>query len=190
MSEKNNMIAGLFYNASDPDLISARHTARRLLWKYNATDPADDPARRTILEQLFGCAGKDLHIEPPFYCDYGKQIYVGERVFINFNCMILDCAKVEIGDGTQIGPAVQIYTATHPIDPAARAAGKEFAAPVSIGRNAWIGGGAIILPGVKIGDNSIVAAGAVVTRDVSPNCVVAGSPAKLIRRFYEFKKEE
>ncbi len=183
------MLAGLFYNAADPELVAARQQTRRLLWKYNATDPADETQRQDLLQQLCAQVGNGVHIEPPFFCDYGKQIHLGSNVFFNFNCVILDCARVDIGDGTQIGPYVQIYTATHPIDPTARAGGKEFAAPISIGKNVWIGGNAVILPGIKIGDNSVIAAGAVVTRDVPPNCVFAGSPAKLIRRFYEFEKK-
>jgi len=188
MSEKENMLAGLFYNAADPELTAERLRARELLRQFNAAAPADESARNHIAQTLFGQAGEKLHIETPFFCDYGKQIYFGNNVFLNFNCVILDCARVDIGQDTQIGPNVQIYTATHPIDPTARAAGKEFAAPISIGKNVWIGGSAIILPGTKIGDNSIVAAGAIVSRDVPANCVVAGSPAKIIRRFYPTQK--
>ena len=179
------MLAGLFYKADDPELISARQTARRLLWQYNATDPAATDTREQLLQKLFGKIANHTRIEPPFYCDYGSQIYLGEHVFINFNCVILDCARVEIGTGSMLGPNVQIYTATHPMDPTARACGKEFAAPISIGKNVWIGGGAIILPGLKIGDGAVIAAGAVVTKDVAPYTVVAGNPAKLIRRFYK-----
>lgn len=184
MSEKDNMLSGLFYRSSDTQLVAERTRARQLLKQFNTSDPADEAARLEIAKQLFGQVSEGLRIEPPFYCDYGSQIYFGENVFINFNCVILDCAKVQIGNGTQIGPAVQIYTATHPLEPAARADGKEFAAPVCIGQNVWIGGGAIILPGVKIGNNSVVAAGAVVTRDVAANTVVVGNPAKPIRQFY------
>lgn len=189
MSEHENMLSGLFYNASDPELVRARQNARRLLLQYNASDPADDTLRAQLAGQLFGRAG-NVHIEPPFFCDYGSQIYFGDNVFLNFNCVILDCARVEVGEGTQIGPAVQIYTATHPLDPKARAAGKEFAAPVSIGKNVWIGGGAIVLPGVKIGDGAVIGAGAVVNRDVPPFAVAAGNPARVIRQFYDFKKED
>ena len=185
MSEKENMLAGLFYNSLDPELVQARQNTRRLLWKYNATDPADTAARQQIAQQLFGRAGNGLVIEPPFLCDYGSQIYFGERVFVNFNCVILDCARVEIGDGTLLGPNVQIYTATHPIDPDARAAGKEFAAPVQIGKNVWIGGGAISLPGVKIGEGAVIGAGAVVTKDIPAYTVAVGNPAKSIRKFYK-----
>lgn len=190
MSEKDNMLAGLFYKANDPELAAARQRARCLCRQYNEADPAEETVRQDILRQLMGSVGSHVQIEPPFLCDYGSQIELGERVFINFNCVILDCARVQIGDGTQIGPSVQIYTATHPINPDARAAGKEFAAPVSIGKNVWIGGGAIILPRVRIGDHAVIGAGAVVTHDVAAYSVVGGNPARLIRQFYEFKKEE
>ena len=190
MSEKENMLAGLFYNASDPELVKAREDARRILLSYNSTDPADAEKRKELTQRLFGKAGEGLHIEPPFFCDYGSQIFFGERVFINFNCVILDCARVEIGEGTQIGPAVQIYTATHPTEPNARAEGKEFAAPIKIGKNVWIGGGSIILPGVTIGDHAVIGAGSVVNKDVPALAVVVGNPAKPIRQFYAFKKEE
>lgn len=188
MSEKENMLAGLVYNSADPELTQERHQARRKLWAYNATDPADGAKRAELLGELFGRAGKNLCIEPPFFCDYGSQIYTGENVFMNFNCTILDCARVEIGDGTMLGPSVQIYTTTHPADPKVRAAGKEFAAAVKIGKNVWIGGGATILPGVTIGDGAVIGAGSVVTKDVTAGCVVAGNPARVKRQFYDFKK--
>lgn len=189
MSEKENMLAGLFYDPADAELKQARQEARRLLLQYNSTDPADHKKREEITSRLFGRAGKGLHIEAPFFCDYGSQIFFEDRVFINFNCVILDCARVDIGEGTQIGPSVQIYTATHPTEPKARAEGKEFAASVKIGKNVWIGGGSIILPGVKIGDHAVIGAGSVVTKDVPALAVVAGNPARPIRQFYDFKKE-
>ncbi len=188
MSEKENMLAGLCYKPDDSELISARQTARRLLWQYNATDPADTDKRTQLLEQLFGHVGRKCVIEPPFFCDYGTQIYLQDRVFINFNCVILDAARVDIGEGTMLGPNVQIYTATHPVDPSARKNGQEFAAPISIGANVWIGGGAIILPGVKIGDGAVIGAGSIVTKDVAPYAVVKGNPARLMRQFYAFQK--
>ncbi len=188
MSEKENMLRGLLYDASDPELTAARQAARRLLLQYNATDPADETRRAGLCKQLLGQAGQGLHIEPPFFCDYGSQIYFGDRVFLNFNCTILDCARVEIGSGTLLGPNVQIYTATHPIDPKARADGKEFAAPVHIGQNVWIGGGAMILPGVRIGDHAVIGAGAVVTKDIPAFALAVGNPAKVVRQFYDFKK--
>lgn len=189
MSEKENMLAGLFYNAADEELTQARHAARRLLWQYNATDPADQEKRQDLCQKLFGKAGKNLSIEPPFFCDYGTQIYFGDNVFINFNCTILDCARVEIGEGTMMGPNVQIYTATHPLEPKARREGKEFAAPIKIGKHVWIGGGAIILPGITIADGAVIGAGAVVTKDVPAFAVAVGNPAKVKRQFYDFKKE-
>ena len=186
MSEKEKMLAGLFYNAADEELTQARHQARRLLWKYNATDPADAEQRTQLLQQLLGKAGKNLTIEPPFFCDYGSQIFFGDHVFLNFNCTILDCARVDIGDGCMFGPNVQIYTATHPIEPKARREGKEFAAPIKIGKNVWIGGGAIILPGITIADGAVVGAGAVVTKDVPAGAVVVGNPAQKRRQFYDY----
>lgn len=189
MSEKENMLAGLFYNASDPELVKAREEARRILLAYNNTDPADAEKRKELTQRLFGQAEEGLHIEPPFFCDYGSQIFFGKRVFINFNCVILDCARVDIGEGTQIGPHVQIYTATHPLDPKARAEGKEFASPIKIGKNVWIGGGSIILPGVTIGDHAVIGAGSVVNKDIPALAVAVGNPAKPIRQFYDFKKE-
>lgn len=190
MSEKENMLAGLFYDPSDAELEKARQEARRLLWQYNSTDPADNEKRNDITARLFGQTGEGLHIEPPFFCDYGCHIFFENRVFINFNCVILDCARVDIGEGTQIGPSVQIYTATHPTEPKSRAEGKEFAAPIKIGKNVWIGGGSIILPGVTIGDHAVIGAGSVVNKDVPALAVVAGNPAKSIRQFYDFKKDD
>ncbi|MBQ7908336.1 MAG: sugar O-acetyltransferase [Elusimicrobiaceae bacterium] len=182
------MLAGLFYSSADPELTQARQAARRLLWQYNATDPADEEKREELCQKLFGKFGKNVIIEPPFYCDYGSQIYFADRVFINFNCTILDCAKVEIGEGTMLGPNVQIYTATHPLEPKARREGKEFAAAIKIGKNVWIGGGAIILPGVNIGDGAVIGAGSVVTKDVPAYAVVMGNPARKKRQFYDFQQ--
>lgn len=189
MSEKENMLAGLFYNSLDPELVRLRQEARRTLWQYNATDPTDESKRRELMEKLFGQAGKNLIIEPPFYCDYGSQIHFGDNVFLNFNCIILDCARVDIGNGCMLGPNVQIYTATHPLDPKARKEGKEFASPVKIGSDVWIGGSAVILPGVTIGDGAVIGAGAVVTKDVPALSVAVGNPAKVLRQFYNFKKD-
>lgn len=189
MSEKENMLAGLFYNAADEELTQARYTARRLLWQYNATDPSDQAKRQELCQKLFGKVGKNLSVEPPFFCDYGTQIYFGDDVFINFNCTILDCACVEIGEKSILGPGVQIYTATHPLEPNARRERKEFAAPIKIGKNVWIGGGAIILPGITIGDGAVIGAGAVVTRDIPAFSVAVGNPAKVKRQFYDFPKK-
>lgn len=189
MSEKENMLSGLFYDSQDAELLGLRQAARRLLWQYNATDPAAEAKRAELTQKLFGRAGQKLSIEPPFFCDYGFQIFFGDDVFVNFNCIILDCARVDIGDGCRLGPNVQIYTATHPLEPRARKEGKEFAAPVKIGKNVWIGGGAIILPGVSIGDNATIGAGAVVTKDIPALSVAVGNPARVRRQFYDFKKD-
>ncbi len=183
MSEKQNMLESRPYNAADPELVQERNKARELIKKLNFTSPQEGDLRAQLQKELLPNAAEDLHIEYPFYCDYGTQIYTGKNVFINFNCTILDCAQVEIGDNTLIGPSVQIYTGTHPLLPQKRLEGLESAKKVRIGKNVWLGGGCIILPGVWVGDNAVVAAGAVVTRDVAPGTVVAGSPAKVIRRF-------
>jgi maltose O-acetyltransferase len=135
-----------------------------------------------LLAEQFGAVGEGAVIRPPFHCDYGYNIHLGKDVFLNFNCVILDVVKVTIGDGTQIGPAVQIYTADHPRDPAQRKAGLETGRPVSIGRNVWIGGGAIILPGVTIGDDAVIGAGSVVTRDVPAGATAVGNPARVLAR--------
>ncbi len=183
MSEKQNMLESRPYNAADPELTKERNRARGLLKRLNQTGPEEAELRAQLLRELLPGAAADIHIEPPFFCDYGSQIHTGQNVFINFNCTILDCSEVEIGDGTLIGPNVQIYTATHPLQPQKRLEGLESAKKVRIGKNVWLGGGCIILPGVWVGDNAVVGAGAVVTRDVAPGTVVAGSPAKVIRRF-------
>lgn len=183
MSEKQNMLESRPYNAADTELKQERLRARKLLWQLNQSSPEDEAKRTQIVQELLPHCAQDLHLEPPFFCDYGTHIRAGKNVFINFNCTILDCAEVEIGDNTLIGPNVQIYTATHPLLPQKRLEGLESAKKVRIGKNVWLGGGSIILPGVWIDDNAIVAAGAVVTRDVGAGTVVAGSPAKVIRRF-------
>lgn len=184
MSEKENMLACRLYNAQDEQLVQERLAARRLLHKLNASGPEETQQRHTLLDQLFAPGSQIPHIEPPFYCDYGYNIRFGKNVFINFGCTILDCTHVEIGDNVLIGPRVQIYTATHPLQPQKRLEGKESAKAVTIGKNVWLGGACVILPGVWIGDNAVIGAGAVVTRDVPENTVVAGNPAKVIRRFF------
>lgn len=184
MSEKENMLACRLYNAQDEELLQERLAARRLLHRLNQSSPEDTSARQEILKQLFAPESQIPHIEPPFYCDYGYNITFGKNVFINFGCTILDCASVHIGENTLIGPQVQIYTATHPLQPQKRLEGLEAAKGITIGKNVWIGGGAIILPGIWVGDNAVIGAGSVVTHDVQEGAVVAGNPAKVIRRFF------
>jgi len=179
MTEKEKMLAGERYNFLDPDLEVERQKAKELLRRYNQTEA--EPERHTILQQMLGAIGQNSIIWPPFYCSYGKNTYLGDHVFINYMCTILDNNEVRIGTHVMIGPAVQIYTAAHDLQAETRNQGWEVAKPIEIEDNVWIGGGAILLPGVRIGKNSVVGAGAVVTRSVPANTVVAGNPARVIR---------
>ena len=178
-TEKEKMLAGEIYNCLDPDLEVERQKIKRLLRLYNLTEAI--PERRAILQQLLGQIGQDSIIEPPFYCVYGQNIYIGDHVFLNILCTILDCNEVHIGHHVMIGPGVQIYTAAHPLEARTRIEGWEVARPIVIEDNVWIGGGAILLPGVRIGRNAVVGAGAVVSRSVAASTVVAGNPARVIR---------
>lgn len=181
MTEKEKMIAGLPYHALDPELVADRERARLLFQQINSMNELEKEERDLLLYELIGTAGEKLWIEPPFYCDYGYNIKLGDSVFMNYNCCILDVCEVEIGDSTLLAPNVQIYTATHPMDAESRIKGVEMAKPIKIGSAVWIGGGAIICPGVTIGDRSVVGAGAVVTRDVPTDVFVAGNPARVIK---------
>ena len=181
MTEKNKMLSGELYNPNDRTLADERHHARILFHKINALGDEHKKERNELFYKLMPNAKKGLWIEPPFYCDYGYNIHTGKNVFFNFNCCILDVMKVEIGNQVLIGPNVQIYTATHPLDAKTRNSLLEFAKPVTIGNDVWIGGGAIICPGVTIGDGVVIAAGAVVTKSVPKNVVVGGNPAKIIK---------
>ncbi|HMN70640.1 MAG TPA: sugar O-acetyltransferase [Rhodoblastus sp.] len=178
-SEKEKMLAGELYRADDPELVRDHAAARAWMDRYNAGGLSDNE-RHALLREGIGHVGARVVARPPFYCDYGYNIRLGDGVFLNFNCVLLDSILIEIGPGTQIGPAVQIYGADHPREPAQRRAGLEFGRPVRIGANVWIGGGAIIRPGVTIGDDAIIGAGAVVTHDVPAGATVAGSPARRI----------
>lgn len=181
-SEKEKMLAGELYRATGPELTGERRAAQHLLARYNATGPDDAAGRMALLRQLFGAVGDGADIQPRFHCDYGYNIRVGRNCFINYNCVFLDCAPIEIGDDLQMAPAVQVYAATHPLDPKLRAAGLELARPIRIGSNVWIGGGAIILPGVTIGDGAVIGAGSVVSRDVQAATLVVGNPARMVRK--------
>jgi maltose O-acetyltransferase len=179
-SEREKMIAGELYDPLDPELVAARNRARDLCQTLNATREADEEERRGILIDLFGAGGDGVWMQPPFFCDYGSNITLGKRVFFNFNCVVLDVCPVTIGDFTLFGPAVQIYTPMHPLDAMERR-GKEFGKPVTIGSDVWVGGAAVICPGVTIGSRSIVGAGAVVTRDIPEGVFAAGNPCRVIR---------
>jgi maltose O-acetyltransferase len=178
-TEREKMLAGEMYNGLDPDLQEEIQKVKELFRKYNLSEAG--PERDSILLQMLGGIGQHSTIEPPFYCSYGQNIYIGDFVYLNFMCTIFDNNSVRIGNHVMIGPAVQIYTAAHPVQVKDRIMGMEEARPVLIEDNVWIGGAAVILPGVTVGWNSVVGAGAVVTRDVPANTVVAGNPARIIR---------
>lgn len=178
-SEKDKMLGGELYRANALELVEDRAATAAWLARYNATAAGNAEQLRAILKERLAEIGDGAVVRQPFYCDYGYNIRIGAGAFLNFNCVILDVVSVVIGEGTQIGPAVQIYAAGHPRDPAARRAGLELGRPVRIGRNVWIGGGAILLPGVTIGDDAIIGAGSVVTRDVPAGVTVVGNPARI-----------
>jgi maltose O-acetyltransferase len=179
-TEKDRMLAGELYDPLDPALVAARDRARDLCQDLNATREADAVERRRILIDLFGAGGDEVWMQPPFFCDYGANIFLGKRVFFNFNCVVLDVCAVRIGDFTLFGPAVQIYTATHPLEAELRRT-REFAKPVTIGSDVWVGGAAVILPGVTIGSRCVIGAGSVVTRDIPDDVFAAGNPCRVIR---------
>ncbi len=181
-TEQQKMLAGELYLASDPELALARQRASKLTRLYNNTREEQLETRQQILLELFDKIGNNLYITPPFYCDYGCYIKLGNNVYMNYNCMILDCNWVEIGDNVLLAPNVQIYPAYHPIDPELRLSGKELAAPIKIGNNVWIGGGAIICPGVEIGDNTTIGAGSVVVNNIPERVLAVGNPCRVIRR--------
>jgi maltose O-acetyltransferase len=184
LSEKDKMLAGQLYDPLDPELVRARERARDLCQDLNATREADQEARRRILKELLGAGGESVWMQPPFFCDYGWNIFLGKRVFFNFNCVVLDVCRVTVGDFTLFGPAVQIYTATHPMN-AERRRKQEFAKPIEVGSDVWVGGGAILCPGVKVGSRSVIGAGSVVTRDIPEGVFAAGNPCRVIRPITE-----
>lgn len=191
MTEREKMLAGELYDCGDPELLDRWHLAKDLVREYNRTDSADLAGKARILAQLLGGAGKNLWITPPFYVDYGIHIYFGNNCEVNMNCTFLDDNRIVIGDNALIAPNVQIYTAFHPTNArdrfgAPKADGsfefcKTRTAPVTVGNNVWIGGGAILLPGVTIGDNVVIGAGSVVTRDIPSDTVAAGNPCRVLR---------
>ena len=190
-TEKERMLAGEPYNARDPQLLALAHRARALLASYAATPSTETATRQEVLSALLGGIGRNVWIEVPFFCNYGENIFLGNNVFVNYNCVFLDSNRITIGDNILIGPAVQIYTATHPIDAQERFQPSDDdpelmqyttrALPVRIGSNVWLGGGAILMPGIQIGDNSTIGAGAVVTEPIPPDVFAAGNPCRIIR---------
>lgn len=179
--QKQRMIRGELYRADDEELSADRLRCRLLLEQFNATSAAEPALRHKLLHDLLGHLGRDAVVMPRLECDYGYQIRVGDRTFINYGAVILDCAAVTIGDDVQIGPSVQLLTATHPLEASARRTGYESAAPITIGFGAWLGGGVIVCPGVTVGDETVVGAGAVVTADLPPRVLAYGNPARIIR---------
>ena len=181
MGEREKMIAGQPYKASDPALAKERADARRLIAEFNALDPARTEGARHVLRIFFGEIGEGSHIEAPFHCDYGAQIRMGARVYVNMCCVFLDSAPITIGDDVQIGPSVQLLTADHPRDAAERASGLESALPITIGPRSWLGGGVIVLPGVTIGSDVVVGAGSVVTASIPDGATAVGNPCRVVQ---------
>jgi maltose O-acetyltransferase len=179
-TEREKMLAGELYDPMDPELSAARARARDLCRALNATREAELEERRAILRELLAQGGETVWMQPPFFCDYGTQIELGERVFFNYNCVVLDVCRVRIGDFTLFGPGVQILTATHPLEAELRRT-QELGKPVDIGSDVWVGGGALILPGVRIGSRTVIGAGSVVTRDVPDGVLAAGNPCRVLR---------
>jgi maltose O-acetyltransferase len=180
-SQRERMLSGEPYIADDPELQRLSVRAARLLERFNRTSFEETADARSILLELLGSIGDGVTIRPPFYCDYGTQIRIGARSFVNFNLIALDVASITIGEDVQIGPSVQLLTPTHPTDPELRRAKVEAGQPIVLGDNVWLGGGAIVCPGVTIGENSVVGAGAVVVRDLPANVVAVGNPARVVR---------
>jgi maltose O-acetyltransferase len=184
MTERQKMLAGELYDPFDPELVAARERARDLCQALNASLDRQQEERGRILRELFGRGGDTVWMQPPFFCDYGTNIELGERVFFNFNCVVLDVCLIRIGSYSLFGPAVQIYTPMHPLDADLRRR-QEFGKPVEIGADVWVGGGAIILPGVRIGSRTVIGAGSVVTRDVPEGVFAAGNPCRVVRQITE-----
>ena len=179
------MLAGELYLADDPAIAAEQARAQKLQESYNATRHGEQDLRDSLLRELLGEVGDGVVVRPPFYCDYGSHISIGARTFANYDCVMLDVAPIRIGAACQLAPRVQLLTATHPIDPKPRRIGWESAEPIAIGDNVWLGGGAIVCPGVTIGDDTVVGAGAVVTRDLPAGVVAAGVPARVLREIDE-----
>ncbi|NFN64098.1 sugar O-acetyltransferase [Clostridium botulinum] len=181
MTEKEKMLNGDLYLALGEDLFSERQHAKEVIFEFNSLHPSAVEKRNGLISKLFGYVGENFYIEPPFRCDYGYNIHWGENSYVNYNCTILDCAKVAIGKDVLIGPNVNIFTAGHPLSPSQRISGLEYAHSIEIGDGAWIGGGTTINPGVKIGRNAVIGSGSVVTKDIPDNAVAVGNPCRVIR---------
>jgi maltose O-acetyltransferase len=183
-TEKEKMLAGELYVASDAELVAERLHARRVLHDFNGAAPGEEAQHLRALAGFFGAFGEGTVVMAPFQCDYGYNIRIGRNGFVNYNCVLLDCAPITLGDHVQIATGVQLLTATHPLDAALRR-GPEYALPITIGDDVWIGGGAILLPGVTVGNETVIGAGSVVTRDLPPRVVAAGNPCRVLRAIDE-----
>ncbi|WP_428909585.1 sugar O-acetyltransferase [Niallia sp. Krafla_26] len=181
MSEKEKMLSGQPYFAGGEELFNERQHAKEVLFEFNALSPKEVEKRNELIQKLLGHTKGEFFIEPPFRCDYGYNITLGKNFYSNYNCTILDCAPVTIGDNVMFGPNVSLFTAGHPIEPGPRNEGIEFAHPITIGDNVWLGGGVIINPGVTIGDNVVIGAGSVVTKDIPSNVIAVGNPCKVLK---------
>lgn len=194
LTEKEKMLAGMPYQAFGEELTRERQYAKEVLFAYNSLPPDQIKERDKLLTNLFAAVGRSFFIEPPFRCDYGYNIRIGDHFYANYNCVILDCAPVSIGNNVMFAPNVSLFTAGHPIHPEPRNAGYEYAFPIQIGNNVWIGGNTVVNPGVSIGDNTVIGAGSVVTKDIPANVVAVGNPCRVIRavteedRPYYFRK--
>jgi maltose O-acetyltransferase len=180
-SEREKMVAGLPYRAGDPELVRERVRARRLTARHALADPGDAAGRHALLTELFAAVGAGVEIEVPLHCDYGWNTTLGERVYVNAHCVFLDCARIEIGALTLLGPGVKLCAATHPLDPVGRESGLESALPIVLGRNVWLGAGVVVGPGVTIGDGSVIGAGSVVLADVPAGVLAVGTPCRVVR---------
>ena len=189
MTEEEKMRSGVIYAPGAPELARLRARAKKLVFDYNATSPENTGRLQVLLKELLGCLPEGIHLEPPFYCDYGCYIKAGAWFYANHNCVILDAGGVEIGEDVLFGPNVGIYTSGHPLDPALRASGQEYALPVRIGDRVWLGGNVVVNPGVTIGENSVIGSGSVVTRDIPANVIAAGNPCRVLRSLEPGMKE-
>ncbi|MBW9149078.1 sugar O-acetyltransferase [Clostridium sp. CM028] len=189
MTEKEKMLSGKPYKAFEEELLSERQYAKEMIFDYNTLRPSQGEKQMEIVKKLLGVVGSGFHIESPFRCDYGYNISIGENFYSNYNCTILDCAKVTIGDNVMFAPNVSLFTAGHPIHFEPRNAALEYAFPINIGDNVWIGGGVIVNPGITIGDNVVIGSGSVVTKDIASNSIAVGNPCKIIREVTEEDKK-
>lgn len=188
MTEKEKMLNQMLYNAEDDELVKDRMTCKDLCYEYNMLRPSEIESQKSLIKKIFGKTKESYFITAPFWCDYGYNIEIGENFYTNHNCVILDCAKVTFGDNVFVAPDCGFYTAGHPIDAERRNVGLEYAYPITVGNNVWIGGGVKVMPGVTIGNNVVIGSGSIVTKDIPDNVVAAGNPCRVLRAITEEDK--